>query len=449
MAWTDELQQASFRGVPFGVLTSEGTFGRRQAVHEYPFRDAPWVEDIGRAARRITFRGFLISDSRIYGGGDVKAQRDRMVAAAEAKGPGALVHPTLGSLNVSCASLGVAERSDRGRYFELSFSFVESGERLFPSATSSFGDALGLTALGLDGAASGDFLARAVSSLKRGAAVVNQVVSTATKWATPALNLVRDATNLSHLASNLPGAFGRYFGGANVGGLGLLGAKGNQLFEAATSVSELIAAGTRARALVETAADVLLQTAAASRPREFATAAQGLAEAVNGACADPADAVRLLSALAVSPAPDPVIGSPVGEAMADMQGACNDLFRRAAVGALARAAGRYHPSSYDDAVAVRTHVIDLIDAEALAAGEIGEDATYQALRTLRRAVFDDLTSRGASLATMEAFSFPSPLPSLALANRIYRDASREEQLVRQVDPRHPLFMPTSFAALKR
>jgi len=447
MAWTDQLQTASFRGIPFGVLSAEGSFGRRLAVHEYPFRDKPWIEDLGRATRRISFRAFLVTDSKIYGGGDVLLQRARLIGAAESYGPGTLVHPSLGELTVSLSNLAIVEKVDEGRYFELSLQFFESGQRLFPGTSSSTVDLTGLAAGDLDVAGSGDFLSRAVADLGLGASVVDQVVSTATKWSTPALNLVRDATNLSHLASVLPGTLGRYFGGANVGGLGALGDTGNQIFDAATSVSSLITAGTQARALVQKTVDVFLGLAAQNEPAEFATQAQAVAESVRAACVDPADAIRLLTKLAVSPAPDLTTGSPVGQAKADVQAACNDLFRRAAVGSLARASATYQPSSYDDAVRVRSLVADRLDDEILIAGDQGEDASYQALRTLRHAIVQDLTLRGANLATITTFTQPSPLPSIYLANKIYRDPARDDQLVRQVDPIHPLFMPTSFRAL--
>ncbi len=47
--WEEHLHQASFRGVPFAVLEADGLFGRRQAVHEYPYRETAWVEDMGRS----------------------------------------------------------------------------------------------------------------------------------------------------------------------------------------------------------------------------------------------------------------------------------------------------------------------------------------------------------------------------------------------------------------
>lgn len=447
MAWTDQLQTASFRGVPFGVFTTEAVFGRRLAVHEYPFRDVPFVEDIGRSTRKITFRAFLVSDSRIYGGGDVLAQRDRMVGAAEAKGSGTLIHPTLGRLEVSLASCTVSEKFDSGRYFEVGLQFIETGKRTFPNVASATGDFLGIAALGLDGAASADFLTRAVADLKLGASVVNQVVSTATKWAKPALSLVRDATNLSNLASNLPGTLGRYFGGANVGGLGLLGSTGEQLVDASTTVADLIKAGSEARSLVETSIATFLTLAGQNKPAEFAASSQALAAAVLASCVNPADGVRLLARLAASPTPDPTTTSPVGLAMADIQTGCNDLFRRAAASALARASATYQPSSYDDAARVRGIVVDVLDAEITAAGDQGEDKTFAALRTLRQSVVEDLTQRGANLATIKTYKMPSALPSLYLANRLYRTSEREDQLVRQINPRHPLFCSPTFRAL--
>jgi prophage DNA circulation protein len=39
------------------------------------------------------------------------------------------------------------------------------------------------------------------------------------------------------------------------------------------------------------------------------------------------------------------------------------------------------------------------------------------------------------------------MPALALAQHIYGDATRAEQLVSEVDPINPLFMPAYFKAL--
>lgn len=171
---------------------------------------------------------------------------------------------------------------------------------------------------------------------------------------------------------------------------------------------------------------------------------QAAVAALQASAADPADAVRLLAQLAVFQAPT-VVSAQAG--VADVAGAIGDLFRRTAVIALARASAIYQPASYDDAAALRELVTGLLDDEITLAGDQGEDASYAALRALRVAVVKDLTARGASLAPIVAFELSSPLPALAAATRLYRDPSRADQLVTQVDPVHPLFLPPDFAAL--
>ena len=41
----------------------------------------------------------------------------------------------------------------------------------------------------------------------------------------------------------------------------------------------------------------------------------------------------------------------------------------------------------------------------------------------------------------------SPMPSLALAQRLYRDPDRADDLVARAAPAHPAFMPVRFKAL--
>jgi prophage DNA circulation protein len=137
------------------------------------------------------------------------------------------------------------------------------------------------------------------------------------------------------------------------------------------------------------------------------------------------------------------------DSMATIQRASADLYRRVAVVAVCRAAARYQPSSYDDAVVVWTTVTGLLDAEIQIAGDQGEDATYNALRSLRAAVVQDLTARGADLSVLTTITSPRPMPALTLAQRVYRDASRAGELVTEAGPSciHPCFMPTSFRGL--
>lgn len=186
-----------------------------------------------------------------------------------------------------------------------------------------------------------------------------------------------------------------------------------------------------------------------SSASDFATAAQAVVASLNAAIVDPADAVRLLSSLAGFVANTPTTASAIGQAMATMQAATGDMFRRAAVTALARASAAYQPSSADDAAAVRTVVCAAIDHEIDVAGDQGEDATFNALRVLRAAVSQDLAKRGTALAEIATITTLQAIPAPVLAQRIYRDASRADGLVTQANPIHPAFMPTSFRALSK
>jgi prophage DNA circulation protein len=241
--WKDSLRPASFRGVSFGVLGATGKFGRRNAVHEYPFRDKTWVEDLGKSARRINISGFLVGE-------DCIAQRERMIAAAEGAGDGELIHPTLGRLKVSTIEFTTEEKWDRGRVFEVTFAFIEAGDRIFPSVVPSTGDAVTAAAAAADKAASGDFLASTLALVKKGASVVSQVASTAAAWGRQAQRLANDATNLHNMVGSLSGGFGRYFkGGGIAGAVAAVGA----VASASNSISGLIALGSRARSAVSSA----------------------------------------------------------------------------------------------------------------------------------------------------------------------------------------------------
>ncbi|EPH1720558.1 DNA circularization N-terminal domain-containing protein, partial [Klebsiella quasipneumoniae] len=137
--WQSKLRPSSFRGVPFAVIAEEGSHGRRQAVHEYPYRDTAWIEDMGRGVRRIVIRGFIIQDSQLYGGGDVISQRQALIAACEEKGSGTLIHPTLGEMTVSVPENGLrlSGSADSGRVFEFTLMVIESGVKVFAITGSS------------------------------------------------------------------------------------------------------------------------------------------------------------------------------------------------------------------------------------------------------------------------------------------------------------------------
>lgn len=427
----DQLQPASFRNVPFAVRSGGGQAGRRNAIHEYPFRDIPWVEDLGRSSRRIQVVGFVVGD-------DVIAQRARMIAAVEAAGDGELVHPTLGRIQVSVISFDW-EEGEQGRTFAYRFQFVRQGQRLYPSSVADGTAGVSSAATLLGSASAAAFVAKTLAPLAAGAAQANQVFQQATVWAQQAQRVGNDATSLIKLAVSLPGQFGRLLGLAS-------GVTVGEIIPSSANLTPqgLVATAAAARAAVASACSSLVAAASqigSNNTAPFTSAVQSLASAILTVSSTPGDALRGMSTLASFTPAGP------GGTSAAVQGATADLFRRAAAGAVAIAGSQYQPQSSDDAAGVRAQVLDVLDAEITIAGDQLEDGVYTSLRTLRAQAVQDLNARGASLPTLVTVEVARSMPALALAQRLYRDASRSDELIARVVPIHPAFMPRTFTAL--
>ena len=117
-----------------------GIPGRRIVNHEFPKRDVPYAEDMGRRAREFTVRGYLI----VYPGSssymphpessplrdpNYLNQRDKLIKALESTdGPAILQLPLLGALNVMCTRYRVTEEEKIGGYCVFDMTFTEFGQ---------------------------------------------------------------------------------------------------------------------------------------------------------------------------------------------------------------------------------------------------------------------------------------------------------------------------------
>lgn len=118
---------AKFRNAQFFLSDSETEFGRRQVLHEYPQRDTPFSEDLGRKARQFSVEGYVI-------GSTSEADKNALISAAEQSGPGILTHPYLGQKNVVCTGLKIKETSSENNIVRFTISFVEAGQITLPAA---------------------------------------------------------------------------------------------------------------------------------------------------------------------------------------------------------------------------------------------------------------------------------------------------------------------------
>lgn len=137
IAWRQFLKRASFRGAPFYVETAVRESARRVVGHEFPKRDAPYAEDMGRRARELTVRGYLIVYPRDDGSDPLKSRnyltaRDALITQLESEGPGYLQLPLLGTLYVMAQRYRVTEEERYGGFCTFDMTFLEYGQ---PPAT--------------------------------------------------------------------------------------------------------------------------------------------------------------------------------------------------------------------------------------------------------------------------------------------------------------------------
>jgi len=406
---------------------------------EYPGRDKPYIEDMGRPMRRIRLSGFLVSNSLVYGG-DAKAQRDAMVDAVERLGPRVLIHPTLGELivNVPGGGLWVIERWGIRRYFELSFIFIEYGQHIFPATAPSKVSLLDKLAKKLHLSAALDFARKVIGTVSKvvgkvmsavntvlstvegvirfGKAVVGAVVKTVAGFADVVGRVARGMRNVTSLGSLLTGNFGRYAHG-NVSSAMV---KSKKATNSGATIDNLLTRHTQSLAAVDRASAVAANLDADSGDA-FTVAAQALMDALVATIPDPGIAVALLGELISYQLVAFSSDSAISNAQAVAQDATAALLRRGVLAAMAQQVATYAPASHDDAVALMGTVVGYLDAKILTAG--------------------------ATLPRLETFQLKAPIPSLVMANWLYGDAARAKELVEQADPIRPAFMPTTVKVL--
>lgn len=121
------LRQCSYKGVPFQAAAVTKTIQRRQVLHEYPQRDIPYLEDLGKGATLYKVTAFLVGDNCV-------AQAKRLEKALLSVGAGTFVHPWDGALTVSVyQASNISYSNSELRYCSLDITFVEAGELGYPN----------------------------------------------------------------------------------------------------------------------------------------------------------------------------------------------------------------------------------------------------------------------------------------------------------------------------
>jgi prophage DNA circulation protein len=393
MGWREQLRPASFRGVPFQVEGHDADGGRRGPVHEYPQRDTPFREDLGRQAETFRVDAYVI-------GGDYFPARDALLGALRAEGPGTLVHPTLGTLEVCVDRWRLGERFGEGGMARFSLDFVESGADRFPTETPN----TRARVIGAAGSARGAVTQAAQA--RYGTTRVQQWVTTAT---------TRRVLDFA---------------------------------ERAAATARRIASGSTLDAFT-VALQALSPDAArlVSTPLELMSSISRLIQQISDLGSDPSQTVSSLEFLAGwGMGFPPIIGTtPARIALAAREDALVRIVRSSAAVEASRRATEIPLDSYDSAVALRDRVIAMLDPEIAAAGDRGDDTTTRALEDLLAEVAGDLRARGAELRRVRALTLEQSIPSVVLAYRLYAAARRADEIVARNRIRDPGALPAGVA----
>lgn len=394
MAWRDQIRRpASFRGVPFSVTDAEARIGRRMVLHEYPQRDDPYPEDLGRRARVFVVEAHVVGE-------DYLTRRDALMRAIEQDGPGELIHPRHGVLKVVVLDhVSVKESSREGGIARFSITFVQAGDNQFPSAAADTVAQLDATSQAVDTAASEAFSRD--FSVEGPGLLETTALGSFQKDLDASVRLARQVMSTADLAGWV----------ANVSGVS--GALASLLRTPAQLAQSLVSLQVQ-------------MVSAVYRPQ------QALAE------------FRTL--FASNPRPSRGTGL-TGSTRAALHGnevARSDLQRRLIITSSARAlaiAISTDSLTADQARQLRDRQLALMDQEAEANDPPAPVA--RALSTLRAAVVRDVQQRAEMLREASTFTPMAVLPSVVLAHRIYQDAGRADELVARNAIRHPGFVPAT------
>lgn len=382
--WREELLPASFRGVTFHVESVEAGYGRRQVTHEYPNRDLPYTEDLGKRADEFTVDGYLI-------GAEYHADLRALIAACrDTSGPGLLVHPYRGEMTVVCRGLRTRETSAEGGMARVSMTFIEAGKATLPTVRTDNRSRTRQAATAVTNAAAEAF--------EEGFSVLGA----------PGFVLEAASAQVVGLTEFLkPSNLGRP--------LGSLEDFAYQVRNLAAEASDLVQAPAD---LAERIIDVF-RTVGDS----FEHSADALQRAFDRYRSDD-DAIDT--------------GAASRQRMNANTAAFNALVRQAALAeASAQSVAAEHPS-YEDAQAARDGLLERMDSES---ETTPSDAVYEALSALRVEIVRGIPQDPEKLPRLIQYTPRATLPALVIAYQLYGDASRAAEIIARNKPRHPGFMP--------
>lgn len=405
--WRDQMLPASFRGISFLIPQASVPVGMKVQLHEFPQRDEPYAEQMGKQAQVHRLVCWIIGD-------DCFERRDKFMEAVQTPGAGELVHPWLGRMQVKAGEAELTHDFKQGGMAAFAVTFypdiplkfptakvntqqqvVKASDSLLDSALARYKSAMAK----VDQARLG--LARLRNSLSGVYTVIQQHFSTIIGAFT---NLTGFAQSLMNAPDSLSSLFSGYFSEFSVD---------DYLDdESGSSYRNSVATATQ-----QTEAVASINTVSDSGGVDAAAASQATANLVQ-------DSLLVQVALIISEMP--VATQPVSTATVASveQQAVQPIVRPEVPVA-------------DDVIELRDNLNEAIFQASLKA----DPEHYMVLNTLRQTIVKHLTAVAESGVRLVEITPPETLSALVLAYRRFGDATRESEVVQRNRLRHPGFVP--------
>lgn len=411
--WLRTLRRASYRGVSFFVESDKIETGRRLVVHEFPLRDTPYVEDLGRSANKIDVTAYVVGD-------DADGAENALRNACDAGGAATLSLPMI-SLQAHCEKCSRDFHKDKLGYIAFSLSFVREGSSAAPYPVAYLGRLIE-TSIGGIVAALARFFVGSFATLDFADYVHDDAADEIRSIAGQLDSTVRGTTVDVDRAPALLQQIGDFYSNAD----------------------DLVAVGERADLYQDTAFVAQQSPSAAG---DIVSRLGNIFTAASDAIAPDLLEAAALPLTAYIPADNATTTTQSGrQSLANVE-ALRACMRILALTTLATAIVNRTYADRREAVQARADAAEAFSAELERISGLKDYDIFVAIQTLSGQVADYLSRLVTDLAPVVAVEAPRRMPALWWSQRLYGTADRAGELVTRNSVKHPAFMPLEFEAL--
>lgn len=426
----------TFRGVAFDVKGEQGQNGGRRTVkREFPLRENGGADDLGKRLREYSFNAVIIGD-------DYMTRRDALIAALDAPGPGELVHPNYGTLQIQVDTWNCKEDTSSGGSADFSVSFLPPLTTTAPVSTADVAAKTQTAADTAKGGLFGDFtdgwdisdlsLHDVQALIDNATSYVNQITASIQQY----FGVLDDLSNIMASAGALRAALGSLVHEPAqlvhqfdqlIGSVEGVADTAGQSFAAYNGMANKLVYSSNTPAVVETqdsTGATMPGTAMKPTTPQGKAASQQLAALVT----QNVTLYQTASASAVLTESVHLSGSSSRARQAELVASASSDKAALTI------------TSQDDAQTMTDELADVLDVATLASSALGWSRGEDTLRRLRLIFIADMTARAKLLPGVQSVTVTTTEPALVMLNRINGDVSDWDAFTLRNNIRNPVFL---------